>query len=156
MAPKKFGRWTTIRRLGGGANGDVWLSHSDDGLSAAVKVRRRGGREAAQRFAREAEHQAALSAEGFAGVIPLIDTSPSRETPPWIAMAVAEPLMEALGKSPSIAEVVGASADIAGVLSRLHLRGVSHRDVKPENLFRLDGRCSLATSALSTYLMVSH
>jgi serine/threonine protein kinase len=94
-----------------------------------------------QRFVREIgflrEHQA------VPGVLPLLDAhlpeQPTKADPPWLAMPVAVPISKALdGKS--LADVVAAMTAIADTLSRLQRNsGIAHRDIKPGNLYELDG-----------------
>jgi hypothetical protein len=55
-------------------------------------------------------------------------------------MPVAEPLTVALGDAPSLEKVVNAVAAVASTLAGLAERGISHRDVKPPNLFRHEDR----------------
>jgi serine/threonine protein kinase len=51
-------------------------------------------------------------------------------------MPIAELLAVALRDEPPLEEVVGAVAEIANTLARLHTDGIAHRDVKPDNLSR--------------------
>lgn len=136
----RLGQWKVERILGRGGNGEVWRAANEQGREAALKVLRRTSREGVARFAREVAEQVALTQEGFTGILPVIDASPAGEAPPWLALPVAESAEEALGRAPSVEQVLSAVADIASVLSRLHERGLAHRDVKPQNLFRHDGQ----------------
>ena len=55
-------------------------------------------------------------------------------------MPIATPIAKALARK-SLAEVVGAVAAIADTLSRLQTdTGIGHRDIKPGNLYELDGK----------------
>ena len=94
-----------------------------------------------QRFVREIgflrDHQA------VPGLLPLLDAhlpdQPSKGDQPWLAMPVAMPVSKALDGRP-LSDVVTAVAAIADTLSRLQLElGIGHRDIKPGNLYELDG-----------------
>jgi serine/threonine protein kinase len=94
-----------------------------------------------QRFVREIrflrEHQA------LPGVLPLLDAhlpeQPDRANPPWLAMPVAVPISQALDVKP-LSDVVAAVAAIADTLAQLHRDfGIAHRDIKPGNLYELNG-----------------
>jgi serine/threonine protein kinase len=99
-------------------------------------------REPYQRFVGEIgflrEHQ------DIPGLLPLLDAhlpdQPDNSDQPWLAMPIATPIAQALEGRP-LADVVAAAAAIAGTLARLqHESGIAHRDIKPGNLYELDGR----------------
>ena len=92
-----------------------------------------------ERFALEISTLTAL--RDFPGVMPILSSHlpECADEQPWLAMPIATPLLEALRGAP-LAVVVEAVATIAGTLAALLAqRGIAHRDVKPGNLFRLDG-----------------
>ena len=98
-------------------------------------------REPYQRFVREIEflrqHQT------VPGVLPLLDAhlpeQPSRADPPWLAMPIAVPISRALDGKP-LPDVVAAMAAIAKTLAQLvRDSGIAHRDIKPGNLYELNG-----------------
>jgi hypothetical protein len=66
-------------------------------------------------------------------------------------MPVAVPIRQALGDDPEPRAVVGALADIAATLEALAAEGVAHRDIKPDNLFRLGDRWVIGDFGLVTY-----
>lgn len=66
-------------------------------------------------------------------------------------MPVARPLREALGNDPDPGMVVGAIAEIAVTLASLAAEGVAHRDLKPDNLFELEGRWVIGDFGLVAY-----
>ena len=142
---QRLGKYRLIAPLGSGANADVWRA-TDDDTEVALKILRTKNpvSEPYRRFQREVRTQLELTAEGFAGLLPVLDVSvpqhPTPLDPAWFAMPVAESLGEALGASPLLADVVEAIAQAADVLSRLDERGIHHRDVKPANLFSHGGR----------------
>jgi len=74
------------------------------------------------------------------GVLPIIDvhlpTGEHSAERAWLVMPIAVPIRRALGDQPRVSVVVDAWATVASTLAELHARGISHRDVKPENLYR--------------------
>jgi serine/threonine protein kinase len=77
-------------------------------------------------------------------VLPLLDAylpdKPSKDDRPWLAMPVATPIAEALDGA-ELETVVDALAQIAETLARLAAEHkVGHRDIKPGNLYELDGQ----------------
>jgi serine/threonine protein kinase len=89
------------------------------------------------------------------GILPIIaydlPRSPTRRSPPWLAMREATRLRENLGDNPSLREVVVSISAVAGTLADLAERGVFHRDLKPDNLFHLDGRAVVGDFGLATF-----
>src|SRR5262249_432448 len=71
--------------------------------------------------------------------------------PSWYVMPVATSVREALGDDPEPVTVVGAVADIAATLTALEAEGVAHRDIKPDNLFKLDDQWVIGDFGLVSY-----
>jgi len=90
-----------------------------------------------------------------AGVMRIVDSSlpeqPTKAERPWFTMPVGIHIAEALRKSPSLRSCVEAVADISTTLVRLKERNVGHRDIKPDNLFQLDGRWVIGDFGLATF-----
>jgi serine/threonine protein kinase len=126
-----IGPWTLYETLGRGGNATVWKATRPE-LEKPVALKlintTKVEKEPYQRFVREIgflrEHQ------NVSGVLPLLDAhlpdQPARANQPWLAMPIAVPIATALGGRP-LADVVKAMAAIA------------HRDIKPGNLYELDG-----------------
>lgn len=138
------GHWELGEKLGKGANGTVYRGiHLKTGAEAAVKVINtyKVDKEPYQRFVREIEFLRAQ--EGLTGILPLMDShlpeDPSKDDPPWLAMPVAVAISKALEDKP-LEDVVAAVTAIAQTLARLQTdSNVAHRDVKPNNLYWLNG-----------------
>jgi serine/threonine protein kinase len=134
------GRWTLTDPLGTGANAEVWRAEDGGGNEAAVKIlhRRDATSEPYRRFANEVRVLQELG--DHEGVLPLVDSNlpeaPSRDEPAWLATPVARTIREALVDA-DVQEAVLAVDRYASTLAALSERGIHHRDVKPENLFKL-------------------
>ncbi len=104
-----------------------------------------------ERFRREISFL--LSAGARPGIIPLIDHNlPDRgRGPAWYVMPLAERLEEALGPTPPLDHIVAAAAAFSLTLRDLATDGVHHRDMKPDNLFRLNGEWAIGDFGLVTY-----
>jgi len=138
------GPWTLHGRLGHGGNANVW-SATRPGSATAVALKiistTKVEREPYQRFVREIEFL--RDHPDVPGLLPLLDAhlpdQPSKADPPWLAMPIATPIATALAGR-SLADVVAAVAAIADTLARLQRDfGIAHRDIKPGNLYELDG-----------------
>src|SRR5580658_4022675 len=141
---RRVGPWTLHEVLGSGGNGTVWRASRQGSLTSValklistIKVDKINYR----RFIREIQFLQGHA--GLPGVLPIVDANlpeqPSRTNPPWLAMPVAVPLAKALEGEPLTA-IVDAVAAIADTLARLQRdSGVAHRDIKPGNLYELDG-----------------
>lgn len=136
---RRIGPWLTREILGEGGNAIVYRAARDgDAQEFAVKVlqAKRVQSEPYRRFVREV--QVLQNLGGFQGVLPLLDAylpdRPTSSDPAWLSMPVATPIADALAGKP-LDLVVEAIAAIADTLARLARRGISHRDVKPGNLY---------------------
>jgi serine/threonine protein kinase len=138
--PEEIGRYRVVRRLGGGAFGDVYLA--EDGLTqrkVAIKVpsRRLGmGSRAREAFLREVRAAAQLQHEGIVGVY---DFGQSESGQCHIVYQYVEgaTLAECLDggarfqkDSPALPILV----KVAKALHHAHLAGLVHRDIKPANI----------------------
>ncbi len=144
-AERMVGPWRLGAELGRGGNAIVWRAvHAEDGSEVALKVlkSRRATTEPYRRFVREIEFLRSL--DGFYGVLPILDAhlpeAGGRGDRPWLAMPIARGLAHATGDQP-LEVVVDAILAIAGTLAGLADQfGVGHRDIKPGNLYELEGR----------------
>ena len=80
-----------------------------------------------------------------------VPETPSDERPAWLAMPIAETVREALTDTPTLDEVVAAVRAYATTLATLAEQGVHHRDVKPDNLFRLHDEWVVGDFGLVTW-----
>jgi serine/threonine protein kinase len=156
-AGQRFGGWTIegSARLGGGGNGQVWTACTVDGRTGAIKIlSQRRGREGTYRLARfKDEISFLIKFPNFPGVLPMLDSHISEDPadPSWYVMPVAIPIRKALGSDPEPMAVIAAMTAIASALSALTMEGVFHRDIKPDNLFKLGEKYVVGDFGLVTY-----
>jgi serine/threonine protein kinase len=138
------GPWTLHEQLGHGGNGTVWKA-TRPGAETAVALKvlnvTKIEHESYKRFVREIDFL--RQHQGMPGLLPLLDShlpdQPSKADRPWLAMPVATPLARSLAGRP-LPDVVKAVAAIAETLARLQAEfDIAHRDIKPGNLYELDG-----------------
>lgn len=141
---QRVGPWTLGEQLGRGGNATVWAAtRAGNDTPVALKVINvtKVEREPYQRFVREIgflrEHQS------VAGLLPLVEAhlpdGPTKRDQPWLAMPIATPIAKALRGCP-LGDVVEAVATVADTLLRLQSDlDIAHRDIKPGNLYELDG-----------------
>jgi hypothetical protein len=132
--------WHLTGHLGAGGNGEVWKArHDEHGLCALKIAHAKHGTERFERFRHEVLIGQRL--QGRRVILPLMAARIPDDVgaPAWLATPIAEPIRTALGDAPLLANVVEATAELAGGLAELAAEGIAHRDIKPENLFRHDG-----------------
>ena len=135
-----------IRQIGRGGFGDVDLVQDVSGNFYARKtfsVNQPGNFPAdlaenvRKRFVREAEVQKALSHKN---IMPVLSTNLAA-TPPSFLMPVADSSLDKdiLANKNLHGQGILAVMDILAGLEELHSMGITHRDLKPQNVLRLNG-----------------
>lgn len=147
----KLGDWSYDQQvdfLGRGGNGKVYRAVDSKGVIGALKrLHRDASQQRRQRF--DDEIAAMRACSDISGCLRVLDSYVSSAPGgQWFVMALAEPLTDALGKEPPLRAVVEAVRDIAEALAEMHRRGYSHRDLKPDNLFRFEGRWAVGDFGL--------
>lgn len=152
-ATKELGPWRLGAQLGRGGNGTVWRAeHAESGQIAALKEihARKADREPYRRFVTEIRTLQELGE--FPGILPLLDAhvpeEPGTKDRPWLVMPIADPLTGALAEADYPA-LVGAVASVAQTLAALKAEhGIAHRDIKPGNLYDLNGKALIGDFGL--------
>jgi serine/threonine protein kinase len=145
---RRHGPWQVLDRLGKGGNGVVWRAVHDDGRQAAIKVLSRSGADRRARFLDEIRFL--LDGPQRPGVMPLLDADLDAK-PPYYVMPVATSLRTHLGPDPSVDDVLKALLTVAETLADLSAEGIGHRDIKPDNLFAIDGEVVVGDFGLVSY-----
>jgi hypothetical protein len=153
VSTRRLNGFSLGERIAKTAHSRVWLAVDEDGETVVVKELhlRSADREPYRRFQREVKFHREHTLDG---VLPVLGASapdsPSDDEPPWIAMPLAQTVRMVLGDDASLEHVVEAIASYAETLATLAERGVHHRDLKPDNLFVLDGRWVVGDFGLVT------
>lgn len=147
---QSFGKWKSLEEIGHGGNGVVFKAVDFDGVEAALKILKRAkSRHHVQRF--RDEIQVLKSIQNSPGVLPILDDHTNyRGSGPtlWYAMPLATPVLESHELLGSIDSVLAFVAEIAATLAKLAEREISHRDIKPQNMFVWQGRAALGDFGL--------
>lgn len=163
----------TIRMIGRGAFGEVWMARSVTGVLRAVKVIWREDYDQPEGFEREFEalkHYEPVSRKG-PGLVPILQVGRSdTEGFYYYVMELADDLERGRDIDPATyrphtltaqvrrdkqisAELcLNLGTSIAEGLHYLHRNKLIHRDVKPSNLVFINGQCCLADIGLITLL----
>jgi serine/threonine protein kinase len=149
------GNWRILNKINDGGNGEVHLCQGPDSTQAAIKILKRGRDRRGDRMPRfRTEIRFLTERTNYPGVLPMLDHAlpEDPDQPSWYVMPLAIPLLEALGDAPPLSSVVDAIGDIAHTLARLEDEGIEgHRDIKPDNLFQLDGQWVIGDFGLVKY-----
>jgi eukaryotic-like serine/threonine-protein kinase len=138
-APKQFGQYTVVRKLGDGGMGTVYEARHDGlGKRVAIKVllpEMASKDEIAQRFVREGQAAARIR---HPHVVDVYDVG-AEEGSTWLVMELLEgsDLESALAKggAMSVAQTLAIVLPVISAVGAAHREGVVHRDLKPANIF---------------------
>ena len=144
---EKYRQWELLTPLSGGGNSFVWMAVNAKGEEKVIKLLNKTSETARSRFIDEVSTMRGNA--DIAGVMPILDASElTKETDAlWYVMERGETLEHHLQQADPSA-IVDAIAQVASILSQLHDRGVSHRDIKPQNLFFINGRVTIGDFGL--------
>lgn len=152
---RQFGSWTINedRCLGRGGNGEVWVASKDDGATGALKMlQKRLTKDSARLVRFNHEIDIMKRCANIPGVLPILDSSspksPDTHIPPWLVTPIAEPLTK-IKDTLDIREAVSLCCELADTLRQMHNLSMSHRDLKPDNIFLLDRRWCLGDFGLA-------
>ncbi|AXG81721.1 protein kinase domain-containing protein [Streptomyces paludis] len=135
--PTDMGRYRLAGRLGAGGMGDVYLGRTPGGRPAAVKVisaQFQSDPQALSRFRREVETLRTVHSAYTAALIDAEVTTP----PYWMATeyipgpTLADAVRNTGPLPPQLCRALLAA--LAEGLTDIHVRGVLHRDIKPQNV----------------------
>lgn len=133
-------KYKKIRPLGKGGNASVWLVKTPSNTQYAMKeLKQFNGKEKKkrkQRFKNEIEIMQ-RNYRRIKGIMPIIDSS-AKES--WYIMPVAEPILKFITKNRlDYAKRIDIIISLANTLTKIHNRGLSHRDIKPDNIYYYNG-----------------
>nr|WSZ99653.1 serine/threonine protein kinase [Streptomyces sp. NBC_00857] len=135
--PARIGAYQLLARLGAGGMGQVYLGRSPGGRLVAVKVIRdeiSDHPEALARFRREAATVEVVRSAYTAQLIEAsLDTSPYWLATEYVAGPTLRGAVAASGPFPPDS-ALRLLAALAEGLAAVHLHGVTHRDLKPQNV----------------------
>jgi serine/threonine protein kinase len=152
---EQFGNWTLVgdKPLGEGGNSVVWRVTGPTHEAAAIKFLTRFDRY--KRFRDEVRFQQEHSQH--AGILPLLDAYlpdlPSKGNRPWLVTPIALGLSQYVeGTEDKLSAAVRSVRDVAFTLVDVHAQGAAHRDIKPDNLFVVDGHAVIGDFGLVSYI----
>lgn len=142
-------------KLGNGGNGTVYLvAAKSNKQQFALKELHSNKSKYAQiqanaRFKNEIELMERYQ-ELDSGILPVIEKNFEEY---WYIMPLATPINNYLNeKNRDLVNIVKEIRSLASTLQFLHKKGISHRDIKPDNIFFYDGRYTLGDFGLATTL----
>ena len=146
-------RWTLIRRLGAGGNGEVWLCRDLDGTEYAIKFLKYAYKEPYSRFYDEVTFMESFG--NIDGVLPIISKNApvgvSQYTKTKSPYYYVMPLAASLGSdlyNESIERKTEIIRSLLEMLVSLHKQKIAHRDIKPANILLYQGQYVLSDFGL--------
>lgn len=124
--------FNTVTKLGKGGNAKVSLVKDTNGNVIALKELTNKTKEKKARFINEIDIMKQYGSKE-SGVLPIIDYSKEEY---WYTMPVATPIMKYItDNNLDIKALILEFIKLCGSLSFLHSNNITHRDIKPDNLY---------------------
>lgn len=147
---ESYKTYFTIKcELGKGGNAIVLLvEDKETGREYALKALKDFSEEKQQRFVDEITILQKCEEERITGVLPVIKSDTEHY---WYTMPVATPIVEGLPSKEDksfASSVVSRIIQLAATLEVLHSRDISHRDIKPGNLYWHEGKACIGDFGL--------
>lgn len=128
-----YGNWKLIQNIAHGGNSSVWtVENISNGEKQVIKLLKKTHDTSRTRFLDEIK--IITENQDIDGVMRIIDSVEDESDTLWYVMPQTTTLNKYLANKPSIVKV-DAILEISKILINLHSKGVSHRDIKPQNLF---------------------
>jgi eukaryotic-like serine/threonine-protein kinase len=147
-AGDELGPWTLLRRLGQGGNSEVWRASSKEFGEAALKLPGTGKLKR-KRFVAELDLMRRL--HDTVGVMPIVSTSDDTAPSPWLAMPIGQEIRHVVIRKDNPGWTLRGVASLAKALATLHDGAISHRDIKPDNIFLLNNAWVLADFGIASF-----
>ena len=134
--------------IGEGGNAKVFLVEKDGKEFALKELQKKKSIEKKGRFLSEIKIMMDNQSD-IEGILPVLDFS---ENGLWYTMPRATPVWEYFYSNDiSIVDRIELIIQLSGTLVRLHSKGISHRDIKPDNVYFYNSRLYLGDFGLMTY-----
>ena len=137
-APREFGPYRVLRKLGSGGMGTVYLAESQSPVRRRVALKTVGEGLFAPSLMRQfAVEQQALALAEHPGIARLYECGADENGRPWLAMewVDGEPLLAYCERRElALDERLELFVQLARSVEHLHTRGVLHGDLKPDNV----------------------
>lgn len=140
-------KYALVEKLGQGGNAIVWkVIHKKTAEQYALKqLTAKRFKDSKPRFIREIQ-VVAEKAQSIQGILPIFDYSKKDY---WFTMPIAKPIMEHIHETNAqIKDIVLGVIHLADTLAKLHTHNITHRDIKPKNLYYYDNQYTIGDFGL--------
>lgn len=131
------------KTLGPGGNADVFKAVKiADSQEVAIKILKNGLRKSNEKRARFEDEIRVMSVNSpiIDGILPVFDYSIKGC---WYTMPIATPISTHTKDFRQISDVIDGFIQLSETLIKLHEKGLSHRDIKPDNIYSFNNRYCL-------------
>ena len=142
-----FDKYVVLDELGEGGNAKVfWVREKTSNEEFALKnLLNKKSSEKKSRFIEEI-NIASQNYKDIDGIIPILEASPKEY---WYTMPVAQSILKHIENTDErVEQIILGVIQIAETLSQLHAKGISHRDIKPGNIYYYNQRYFLGDFGL--------
>lgn len=140
-------RYKLVKFLDGGGNADVCIVENSKSQEIAFKYLRGGDKTQKERFCNEIDILDDIAKQGIKGVMPVFESSKNDF---WYTMPIAQKIEDYL-MDKSFIDTINVGISLAKTLNQLHEKGVSHRDIKPDNIYYYNNGVVLGDFGLASF-----
>ncbi|MEQ8190595.1 MAG: protein kinase [Candidatus Eremiobacterota bacterium] len=149
----KLGGWRLLRQLGKGGNSKVWHAKDINSQHAAIKILKRARGISLKRFISEITILQQL--KDVPGILPIIASVSleqiEQEEYAWLVTPIALPIKDAIFKDTTPQDILHGITHIAATITELHSLEITHRDIKPDNIYILNDEWVIGDFGIASF-----
>ena len=145
-------KYEYIKNLGEGGNADVFMVHRKSDSAKYALKQLKSDRLNAEKKYRFKEEVKIMSEKHRIGMLPVLEVSSLSGKNYWYTMPVAKTISKHIKSNClNLVDIINGFIQLTETLCELHKENISHRDIKPDNIYYYEDRFTLGDFGLVNY-----